>query len=182
MPGGYGEKKMKAVIVEYDYYYNQALIRFDADFSGTFDKYRDKAINIDIKLFKEKRSLAANRYMWVLCSKIAEVQMITKSEVYRREVLEIGGTSDVMVVRNEAVEKFCRQWESQGLGWQTEISASNDEVSNVIVYYGSSTFTKDQMTRLIENLIFEAENLGIDTDTPDKRIWWESLEEEYKDG
>ena len=173
---------MKGKIIEYDFYYNQALIRFDSDFSLTYDKYKDKDVNVDIKLYKEKRSLAANRYMWVLCGKIAEVQMITKNEVYRREVLEIGGTSDIMVVRNEAVDRFCKQWESQGLGWQTEIAASNDEVSNVIVYYGSSTFTIDQMARLIENLIFEAENMGIDTDTPDKRIWWESLEEEYGNG
>lgn len=173
---------MKARIVEYDYYYNQALIKFEPNFSSTYDKYKDKDINVDIKLFKLKRSGAANRYMWVLVDKIAEAQKLTKSEVYRREVKEIGGASDIMVVKNHAVEKFCSSWEKQGLGWQTEVVPIDDEESNVIVYYGSSTYTRDQMTRLIENLLFEAEGLGIDTETPDKKAWWQSVQEDYEDG
>ena len=173
---------MKAKIVEYDYYYNQALIRFDADFSPTYDKYKDKDVNVEIKRFSVKRSGAANRYMWVLCDKIAEAQGIEKNEVYRREIKEIGGVSEIMVVKNHAVKRFCDQWHTFGIGWQTEVIPINDEESNVIVYYGSSTFSKTQMTRLIENLIFEAESLGIDTDTPDKAAWWQSVQEEYKDG
>ena len=146
----------------------------------TYDKYKDKDVNVEIKKFSVKRSGAANRYMWVLVDKIAEVQGLTKTEVYRREILEIGGASDVMVVKNHAVARFCAQWESQGLGWQTEVvPIDGAEESNVIVYYGSSTFNRDQMTRLIENLIFEAENLGINADTPDRQAWWQSVQEEY---
>ena len=173
---------MKGKIVEYDYYYNQALIRFESDFSLTYDKYKDKDVNVDIKKFTVKRSGAANRYMWVLCDKIAEAQGLTKNEVYRREVKEIGGTSEIMVVKNHAVDRFCAQWHTFGLGWQTEVVPIDEEESNVIVYYGSSTFNREQMTRLIENLIFEAENLGINTDTPDKQAWWESVQEEYDNG
>lgn len=168
---------MKGRIVEYDYYYNQALIRFDADFSGMFDKYKDTDVDVGIKVFRARRSGAANRLMWALVDKIAEAQRLTKNEVYRREVREIGGASDIMAIRNQAVERFCAQWETQGIGWQTEAIQVDDEWSNVVVYYGSSTFNQDQISRLIDNLIFEAENLGIDTDTPDKRAWLESLEE-----
>ena len=77
-----------------------------------------------------------------------------------------------------AVDRFERVWEAQGLGWQIETVPIGDGCTNVIAYYGSSTFDREQMTQLIENLIFEAENLGIDTDTPDKALWWESLQEE----
>ena len=56
----------------------------------TYDKYKDKDVNVEIKKFSVKRSGAANRYMWVLVDKIAEVQGLTKTEVYRREILEIG--------------------------------------------------------------------------------------------
>lgn len=169
---------MKARIVEYDYYDNRAVIDFESDFSEVFDKYNGKDVNIDIKLWRPKRSGAANRYMWVLVDKIANVMHLTKNEVYRNAIKEIGGVSEVIRMLDGAVEKFETVWENQGLGWQVEKIPIGDGTTNVIAYYGSSTFDRDQMTQLIENLIFEAENLGIDTDTPDSHLWWESLMEE----
>ena len=169
---------MKGKIVEYDYYDNRAVIDFDSDFSETFDKYNGKDINIDIKLWRPKRSGAVNRYMWVLVDKIAHEMHLTKNEVYRNAIKEIGGVSEVLRMLDGAVEKFESVWENQGLGWQVEKIPIGDGTTNVIAYYGSSTFDRDQMTQLIENLIFEAENLGIDTDTPDSHLWWESLMEE----
>ena len=169
---------MTGRITSYDYQSNRVEMEFDADFSQTYDKYHDKEINVDIKVWRPKRSGAANRYMWVLVDKIAQRLRVTKEEVYKREIREIGGVSDVCLMIDEAVERFCKQWESQGLGWQTEVINLGDGRSNVIAYYGSSTFDTEQMTQLIDNLIFEAEQLGIDTDTPDKQLWWESLKEE----
>lgn len=169
---------MRARIASYDYGTNSAVFQFDSEFSLVYDKYREKEINVDIKVWREKRSGAANRYLWVLVDKIAKETGLTKNEVYRREIKEIGGVSDVLVMIDDAVPRFCAQWASQGLGWQTEVIPVGDGRSNVIAYYGSSTFDSEQMSRLIENLIFEAEQLGIDTDTPDKKLWWESLQEE----
>lgn len=173
---------MKAKILDFDYRTNRVVLEFDADFSEVFDKFNGKDVNVDFKLWRLRRSGAANRYMWVLIDKIAKVQHLTKNEVYRNEIKEIGGTSEVVIVANRAVEKFCKSWEQQGLGWQTEIAFSDDENTDVIVYYGSSVFDREQMTQIIENLIFEAENMGIDTETPDKKLWWESLEAEYEKG
>lgn len=173
---------MKGKIVEYDYQSNSAVIAFEPDFSMTYDKYAGKDVNLDIKLWKPRRSGAANRYMWVLVDKIARETGLTKDEVYRNEIKEIGGVSDVFLMIDDAVERFCQQWATQGLGWQTEVVALGDGRSNVIAYYGSSTFDREQMTQLIEQLIFEAEQLGIDTDTPDRALWWESLKEEFDDG
>ena len=171
---------MKARLVAYDYHTNRAIIEFDADFSETYDKYRDADINVDFKLWKPKRSGAANRFMWVLVDKIAKETGYTKEEVYRKEIKEIGGVSDVVLIIDEAVERFCKAWSEQGIGWQTEVINLGDGRSNVIAYYGSSTFDRDQMKQLIEGLMYEAEQLGIDTDTPDRAAWWDSLVEDYK--
>ena len=171
---------MKAKIVRYDYSSNSALISFDGDFSEMFDKYNGKDINVDIKVWKPKRSGAANRYMWVLVDRIAHTLHLTKNEVYREAIKEIGGVSEVLRMLDGAVDKFESVWEKQGIGWQVEKVPIGDGTTNVIAYYGSSTFDRDQMTQLIENLIFEAENLGIDTDTPDKVLWWESLQSEVE--
>jgi len=170
---------MKGKIIEYDYPSNRVLIEFEPDFALAYDKYKDKDVNVEIKTWKPKRSGAANRLMWVLVDKIAKETGLTKEEVYRREIREIGGVSDVLLMVDEAVDRFCRSWSAQGIGWQTEVISLGDGRSNVIAYYGSSTFDADQMAQLIDALIFEAEQLGIDTDSPDRRLWWESLMEEY---
>ena len=169
---------MKAKIIHYDYANNRAVLDFEANFAETYDKYHDKGVNIDVKLWRPKRSGAANRYLWVLVDKIATATHLTKNEVYKNEIKEIGGVSDVYLMLDEAVERFCNQWESQGLGWQTEIVGSDGGRTTVIAYYGSSTFDTAQMKQLIDNLIFEAEQLGINVDTPDRQAWWETLMEE----
>ena len=172
---------MKAKIVDYDYNANRATFEFEPDFSTAFDKYADKDINIEIKLWKPKRSGAANRYLWVLIDKIARATHQDKSDIYREAIRDIGGVSDVFLMHDEAVAKFQEQWAGNGLGWQTEVIPLGDGRSNVIAYYGSSTFDRDQMTELIEKIVFEAEQLEIDVDTPDRALWWESLQEdEYK--
>lgn len=169
---------MKARILWYDWATNQAAFGFDAEFGLTYDKYKDKDVNLDIKAWKPKRSGAANRYLWVLVDKIAKELHVTKEEVYKREIKEIGGVSDVCNMIDEAVPRFCKVWEAQGVGWQTEVIPLGDGRSNVITYYGSSTFDSDQMAQLLDNVIYEAESLGIDTDTPDRAAWWASLKEE----
>jgi len=171
---------MKGRIVNFDFQNNRITVEFEVDFSELYDKFRDKWLNIEFKLWRPKRSGAANRYLWVLIDKLAKVQHITKDEVYRHEIKEIGGVSEVVRCNDKAVDRFCKQWESQGLGWQTEVLPLGDGTSDIIVYYGSSTFDTEQMSQLIENVVFEAQQFGIDTDTPDARAYWESVEEEAK--
>lgn len=171
---------MKAEIIEYSFRTNQAVIRFSEDFSGFFDKFRGKLVNLEIKLWRPRRSGAANRYLWVLVDKIAKETRQVKDDVYREAVKEIGGVSEVLRCKDEAVDRFCKQWATQGLGWQTEVIPLGDGTSDIIVYYGSSTFDTEQMTQLIDNMIFEARSLGIDTDTPDAQAYWESVEEEAR--
>lgn len=169
---------MKGKLIGYDWPNNRVIFQPEVDFSETYDKYWDKDVNIEIKLWRPKRSGAANRYYWVLVDKIARALHITKDEVYRNEIKEIGGVSDVYLMNDVAVERFCKQWESQGLGWQTEIVGSDDGTTTVIAYFGSSTFDSEQMSQLIDNARFEAQQLGINVDTPDYEAYMASLMEE----
>lgn len=176
---------MKGKIVFYDWSKNRAIIEFEPDFSTTYDKYKNKDVNVDVKAWRPKRSGAANRYMWTLADRIAQEWsrtrdlQVSKEDVYRENIRDIGGCCTILSMIDEAVDRFCASWEKNGIGWQTECIPIGDGNTNVIAYYGSSTFDSGQMSELINKLIWEAEELGIDTDTPDKALWWESLEEEY---
>jgi len=126
-------------------------------------------IDVEIKKYRQKRSLDANAYAWVLIGKIAYEQGLTKREVYRHAIREIGGNSDTVCVRNAGVEQLCKGWEKNGEGWQTDVQPSKlAGCSNVTLYYGSSVYDTKQMSLLIDSLITEAKELGIETMTPNE--------------
>lgn len=141
-----------------------------SEFVALVDELADKEkLSIEIKPYRERRSLDANAYFWVLCDKLAEKLNKGKSELYRELIREIGGVSDTVCMINSAVERFCSNWQAKGLGWQTEAVESKLEgCTNVTVYFGSSTFDKAQMGRLLDLTIQECQEQGIPTETPDQ--------------
>lgn len=135
-----------------------------------FDELTGKEVNVEIKKASSKRSRNANSYAWVLIDQIAERTGEKKSTVYRNAIREIGGVSTTVCVQDRAVEQLKKSWESNGLGWQTEVMESKlDGCSKVVLYYGSSVYDSAQMSRLIDCLIQDAEALGISTITPEEQ-------------
>lgn len=129
-----------------------------------FDDLKEKRVAIGIKEYKKKRSLDANAYCWAMISKLAEKLKIPKTEIYRAAIKEIGGNSDTVCVQDKAVKQLCDGWEHNGIGWQTETFPSKIEgCTNVILYYGSSTYDRAQMHRLTEFITDECRQLGIET-------------------
>lgn len=124
---------------------------------------------IKVNKYQEKRSLSANAYAWVLIDKLAARMNLTKTEVYRNAIREIGGVSETVCVMDKAVEKLRSGWEKNGIGWMTDAMPSKiGRCTNVILYYGSSTYTTEQMRRLIDCIIEDCEAVGIETKTPDE--------------
>lgn len=131
--------------------------------------YKFKAGNYEIERKRKKRSTDANAYFFTLVDKLAEKVNIPKTEIYRNYVKEIGGVSEVICVKNEAVQKLCEVWKDKGLGWQTEtIPSKLGGCTNVVLYYGSSTYNTEQMSRLIDLVVEDCKIQGIETKTPDE--------------
>lgn len=128
-----------------------------------------KLYDVEIKQHRERRSLDANAYAWVLMDKLAEKTGIPKTEIYRHYIREIGGNSETVCVVEVAVKKLRTGWEHNGLGWQTDIQPSKiSGCVNVILYYGSSTYDSAQMSRLIDMIVYDCKSQGIETMPPDK--------------
>lgn len=121
-------------------------------------------LTIKVGKFRKRRSLDANAYAWVLISKLAEKLSIPKTEIYRTAIREIGGNSDTVCVQDKAVNSLCDGWQRNGIGWMTETFKSKIEgCTNVTLYYGSSTYDTNQMSRLINNIVEECRLQGIET-------------------
>lgn len=138
------------------------------DATAFIDEMKEgKVYEADLKEHRKKRSLDANAYCFVLINKIAEKTGISIEEIYRRAVREIGGNNTIVCVKDEAVEELCFGWRLKGLGWQAETVPSKlDGCTNVVLYYGSSTYDTKTMSRLIDYVVQDAKALGIDTMTP----------------
>ena len=130
---------------------------------------QDKTKKYEVNEYKEKRSLNANAYCWVLCDKIAKKltvpdAVITKEDVYKDAILNIG-TFQPMIVEEKAYDNLKRIWEKQGLGFLIQEVSRKDKCIRINCYYGSSTYNTKEMSLLIELLVQQAKEQGIETKT-----------------
>ena len=130
-----------------------------------------KGLELDIELDKhrEKRTLNANAYCWVLCDKIAKKltepdAVITKEDVYKDAILNIG-TFQPMIVEEKTYDNLQRIWGKQGLGFLIQEVSRKNKCIRINCYYGSSTYNTREMSLLIELLVQQAKEQGIETKT-----------------
>lgn len=116
----------------------------------------------DLTEHKEKRSKNANSYLWELLGKLQDKLIIPKEDLYKNYIREIGAF-DTLAIKNEAVETFVREWNARGLGYQVELITSNDVVTEIAIYYGSSAYNTKQMSNLIELVVEDCKEQEIET-------------------
>ena len=167
-----------------DFKTGKPTISFEVNEKGDFKAMVDdmkglEKLSIEVKPFRQIRSLDANAYCWVLLDRLADKLNIPKETVYRQYIQNIGGNSEIVCVRNEAVKRLCEGWRRNGIGWQTETFDSKlDGCTNVILYYGSSVYSSSQMARLLDLITEDCKAQGIPTETPNelarlKSMWGE---------
>lgn len=127
----------------------------------------ENKLTIELKKWRQKRSLDANSYCWVLCDKIAKElckdgTIVTKEDVYKDAILQIG-SFEPFIVQEKTYSKFKRIWEKQGLGFLVQEVSKKDKCIKVNCYYGSSTYNTKEMSLLIECIVELAKTLNIET-------------------
>jgi hypothetical protein len=135
-----------------------------------YEAKKDKTWEATIEIKRKKRSLDANSYMWVLADKIASRLNTTKEVVYREAIRSVG-TFDSLLIQDKAVDSFIELWQKQGTGNMAEAMYQSKVVDGctvVRVYHGSSTYDTKQMARLIDYIVSEAKEQGIETLTPNE--------------
>ena len=150
-----------------------AIVRFETlDLKYSPDllhKYDGKKMTVEFKEKREGRSLDANAYCWVLCDKIAAVKglRIKKGDVYRQAIRDYGVTT-IVPVETERLGTILQAWDDQGYGNDHDVIGASkiDGYTNVRLYVGSHNYDSYEMSVLIDGLVADAQELGIDTMTP----------------
>ena len=139
-----------------------------------YDELKEQELSIELKKYRKKRSLDANAYQWVLCTKIAEKLGTSKEEV-----------QDLMIQRYSDFDKdedgyititMLDRIPVSKLGGHWKLIGHNGKFNSYMRLVGSSEMDSAQMARLLEGVISEAKELGIETETPDeiermKALW-----------
>lgn len=125
----------------------------------------EKEYTITVKERKRKRSLNANNYAWKLITDLAIKLNKKPVEVYRNYIDDIGDNYERMqVIGKDAVDTLTNFWSAQGLGWITKVDLTNYEnLYDVYLYYGSSRFNTQQMSRLISFIVQDCLEFGVKT-------------------
>ena len=140
-------------------------VTVSCDFSKAFDELKDKELSIEIKKAGKGRSKDANAFCWALCSEIGKAMTppLDKEDVYRMAIKAVGVyTQTQLLIWDIPIVK--QRWESHGTGWFVEIV---DDVPGLVghktidLYYGSSTYTVDEMKLLLDWLIDQAEQMEL---------------------
>lgn len=141
-------------------------------------KQRECVYTAELKEFRERRSLDANAYFWVMIDRLAESIGETKENLYLRYVREFGPFRDFSLAPEEA-GTFRTAWSMLGTGWPTEQVDYSEDGERLIIraYYGSSTYSKKQMSRLIDSLVQDCKAVGIETLPPEKLA---AMKEDWK--
>lgn len=131
---------------------------------------KGKELSVKVEQYRPKRSHDANAYMWVLLSKMADElnkdrpdKRYTKDELYI-EMLERYGVFTHIVVKPNVVNKVKEEWRTvKEIG---EITVNGKTGIQLQCYFGSSTYDTKEMSVLIDGVVSEAKELGIETLTP----------------
>lgn len=139
---------------------------------------RDFVLNIkegakyiaELRQSKAKRSLDQNGYYWVLCGQLSAVLRMPPEALYREHIKDVGGNYEIVPIKTERVKRWIETWEGKGLGFVAEDIGESKfpGYTNVRSYYGSSTYTTEEMGRLLDLIIADCEENGIVTLTPEE--------------
>lgn len=184
----------------WDYKDKKYLITFETEQRPeVFNSTRDKELTISIGEYKNIRSLRANRYFWELVNKIAVATGLSDSDVHDQFLVD----NLSFVYKDGAVEWRVDDSEPNkyGLiyvdenyylyrGEKVTLSKADGDfyrtkdgspkTSNIYYHIkGSHQMNTKEMARLIDGVVSEAKDLGIETLPPDelermKQAWNQS--------
>ena len=142
-----------------------------ASITAHFDELKDKELRLELKEWKERRSLDANAYFHLLVGKIAEKIGISAEQCKVNLVLDYGavmrdengdkvGFKLPSSVNVNSIYKYAKKFDTR--------TENGKEFDCYIIYQHTSLLDTTEMSKLIAGTVQEAQDLNIETRTPEE--------------
>lgn len=127
---------------------------------------KGKLLSVEVKQYRQKRSLDANSYCWVLITKMADVLRTSKEDIYiemlkrygQREKQLISVVAEAVDIMYRATNNHCCEVGESELNGKT--------FKHLAILIGSSNYDSKQMSILIDGVVSECKEIGIEVMTP----------------
>lgn len=153
---------MKARIVSFQFRsFRKGLLvlDLDGDFRSQYDKLKDTDVEVSIQKYSESRSLKANAYLWSLITKIGNALRESKESIYL-DMLKSYGQGGAVSVEERFADDFCRTYKYHEELGQSELNGKM--FKHYRFWVGSSEYNKAEFAILLDGVVQEAKNLGIE--------------------
>lgn len=118
--------------------------------------------NEELYVKKKKRSKDQNSYFWELLQQLCFEMNLDVIQEYKKRVKELGIFKQ-WEIDTINVPTFEKLWSDRGLAWFTEKVEEIGNKTIINAYYGSSSYNSKQMSRLLDNLVQDCKEVGIQT-------------------
>ena len=168
--------RLKEPVIDYKTGRLMVLFEPQEDFRQAYEEFKEcEKLSLEIKKYRRKRSLDANAYYWVLCTKLAKGLEVSNQEIHNRmlrlygqpEIFE-GKAAYITIPYTESAEKKVNNAMDYHLQPTSQVREGLDGVlyRTYKLLRGSHTYNTEEMARLIDGLIGECKYVGI----PDAEI------------
>ena len=152
----------------------EITLEVDGD-AADIEKLKDKKLSVELKQYREKRSLDANAYYWVLVGKLADVLGQSSAWVHNHMLRKYGqimvidyqGVYTVLPDTDEA-QKAIDEAETYHLKPTSQVKPGKGGkmYRTYMMLRGSSDYDSKEMSTLINGLVEECKVVGIETLPP----------------
>ena len=145
-------------------------LEVDTDFREQYQQLKDQLLDVEIQKHRDKASRNARGYLHVLINKIARAKGISEEEVKHDLVLDYGALAKdddgqnigFKLPAKTNVDKLWKYTKCFNSRWE------NGTLFNFyLVYKETKYYDSKEMADLIDGAIWEAKQLGIETDPPE---------------
>lgn len=165
---------MKGRIIDFSMSFGgkqRITLELDTDFREGYEALKDAVVEIMIKKWRAKRSKDANAYFHVLVNQIAMARGLSDDEVKRDLVTQYGaiavqdgykvGFKLPASVDVETIYPYTRMYK--------QVEENGILMNCYLVFKQTRYMDTKEMAHLIDGAIQVAQELGIDTDTPEQK-------------
>lgn len=130
---------------------------------------------VNLKKWKKKRSLDANAYYWKLLTELAEILCISKPRAHNMMLRKYGQhefidghTLPVPIPDTDAAEEQALEAQTYHIKPTSQVKEGKDGqmYRTYVMLRGSSDYNTYEMSKLIDGLVSDCKELGIETMTP----------------
>lgn len=129
---------------------------------------KDKPYDLTIKEHRNKRSNDANAKLWSLINEMSVLLRLPPEEIYQGYIPDVGGNFKIVPVKPEDIPDWEKDWCRGHIGRMVDdMGPCRAEdlkgYHNLKLYKGSSEYDTTQFSRLLELVMQDCRQLGIET-------------------